>query len=342
MWYVFHGPNTLERDEALEQLKAKLGAPEVAAFNITVVERDAPARAVIAACDTLPFLTDYRLVIARNWLTQAEAQRKRAAERERAPEIEAVLAYLPHLPPSTLLVFVEDQTLPDNHPVLALAKQKAGGVHKRFDLPSKPEAWVIERAARKGGAIEPRAAAALCARLPPPSPRDQERYRAEAPLWVHRIDNELEKLIAFANNRPISADDVELLVAEEVNANIFRFTDALAARNAAATWQEANALLTRGEPPLVIMAHIARQVRLLLQAKEHAHLSAAEFAKQIEVHEFVATKALQQARFFGEGELVQMLSLLLEADEAIKTGATDELSALSLLITALCQPNAQR
>lgn len=337
MWYVFHGPNTLARDEALAQLQAKLGPPEVAALNLTLLERDTSVHALISACNALPFLAEHRLVLARDWLSAHETARKRTAGRESADALDALIAYLPQLPESTWLVFAEDQLLPEDHPLLALAAKKAGGTQKRFDLPSNPEDWVLQRIAQKGGSADARVAAAICARLPPPSPKDAERYRMEAPLWVHRMDNELEKLIAYAKDRPITVRDVELLVAEEISANVFKFTDALAARNAEAAWQEANALLARGEPPLVILAHIARQARLLLQAKEHAQLSPAAFAKHIGVHEFVAKKALQQARFFGESELVQMLVLLLEADEAIKTGAMDELSALSLLIAALTQ-----
>lgn len=61
MWYVFHGPNTLARDEALAQLQAKLGPPEVAALNLTLLERDTSVHALISACNALPFLAEHRL-----------------------------------------------------------------------------------------------------------------------------------------------------------------------------------------------------------------------------------------------------------------------------------------
>ncbi|MCS6774818.1 MAG: DNA polymerase III subunit delta [Anaerolineae bacterium] len=334
MWYVFHGPNTIARDEALAALKARLGEADWATMNLTRLEAGAPLGDLIAACDTMPFLTEFRLVLAWNWVSGLGTAKGKAKSGDSA--LDKLLAYLPTLPDTTWLVFVEDEPLPEAHPLVQAARQQGHrGAVRLFDLPKDPVEWLVERAKAKGGAISPQAASALAMRVQRGTDRTQAAQ--EGRLWLQRLDTELDKLLGYANGRPIERQDVELLTPAEDVADIFKFTDAVAARNAAEAWWAMRAILAQGESPLVILAHLARQARLLLQAKEHSHLSPGDLAKAINVHPFVATKLLRQAPMFDEAELEGMLTALLDADEAIKTGRMDENAALDTLVAQLCR-----
>lgn len=337
MWYLFHGPNTLARDEEIARMKAKLGEPEMASLNTTVIERGAPLRDLIAACDAMPFLTDKRLVIASGWLTGLSASKAKVKSGEAGGLLQALLAYLPTMPETTRLVFAEDITLDESHPLVKLAADKTGGgIVKRYALPSDPVQWIIERAKSKGGDISSQAAQLLSIKINRGNTNDRDHFESDSRAYLLKLDNELDKLVSYALGRRIESADVELLVQDEDVADIFKFVDAMVARDAEAAYRAMRGLLARGESPLVVLAHIARQTRLLIQAKENADLSPEQLARAAGVHPFVAKKASQQASRFSLSELEQAHAALLEADLAIKTGRMDDVTALDVLVAALC------
>ncbi|GIV84550.1 MAG: DNA polymerase III subunit delta [Candidatus Roseilinea sp.] len=336
MWYLFHGPNILARDEEIARMKAKLGEPEMASLNTTVIERGAPLRDLIAACDALPFLTDKRLVIAYGWLAGLGASKAKAKPVESVGPLQALLGYLPTMPETTRLVFAEDATLDDAHPLVKLAADKTGGIVRRYELPADPVRWIIERAKAKGGDISTQAAQLLSLKINRGNANDRDHFESDSRAYLLKLDNELNKLVSYALGRRIESQDVELLVQDEDVADVFKFVDAMGARDAEAAYRAMRGLLARGESPLVVLAHLARQTRLLIQAKENADLSPEQLARVVGVHPFVAKKASQQAGRFSLGELEQAHAALLEADFAIKTGRMDDVTALDMLVAALC------
>jgi DNA polymerase III subunit delta len=341
VWYLFHGPNALNREEEIAKMKAKLGTPDIAELNITVVERGAPLKELLYACDTLPFLAERRLVIARGVLggfSKKAAKDKDKDGGKAATDIEQLMAFLPGLSETTRLVFAEDDLLDDKHPLVKLAADKAaGGTVKVFGLPQDPAKWVIERVKTKGAEISPQAAQLLTTRINRGDKNDRDHFVVDSRTYLFKLDTEIDKLSGYANGRRIESADVELLVASEDSADIFAFIDAISLKNASDAYRTVRGVIVRGESPLVVLSHIARQTRVLIMAKEHAHLSNDALAQQIGVHPFVAKKALQQASRFEMHELEHTLFALLEADVAIKTGRMDEGTALDVLIAGLCQ-----
>jgi len=337
MWYLFHGPNVLARDEEIARMKAKLGEAEMASLNTTVIERDAPIKDLIAACDALPFLTDRRLVIASNWLSGPAGTKTRKRGEETAGPLQTLIAYLPTMPDTTRLVFAEDATLSDSHPLVKLAADKANsGLVRHYGLPADPARWIIERAKLKGSDISPQAAQLLSVKINRGNSNDRDHFDSDSRTYLLKLDNELDKLVSYALGRRIESRDVDLLVQDEDVADIFKFIDAMSARDADAAYRVMRGILGRGESPLVVLAHIARQTRLLMQAKEHPDLGPERLAQTIGVHPFVARKVTQQAGRFSMDELERAHMALLEADLAIKTGQMDDMTALDLLVAQLC------
>jgi len=332
MWYVFHGPDVLARDEELARLKAKLGDPDLAALNFTRLEQGATLRELIAACDAMPFLTEKRLVVAMNWVSGLSSGKGRGKKSEES--IASLLAYLPTMLETTRLVFAEDATLSESHPLI---KQAAalGGTVKHYAAPADPARWITARAQAKGGDISPQAAQLLASKISASS-GDRTQADADARHYLLKLDSELEKLVSYALGRRIESRDVELLVQGEDSADIFKFIDAISARSADAASRAVRSLLARGEPPLVVLSHLARQTRLLIQTKEHPDLSPDQLAKAIGVHPFVARKLSQQATRFSMAELERAHIALLQADLAIKTGNLDDVTALDLLVAQWC------
>ncbi|MGQ9902779.1 MAG: DNA polymerase III subunit delta [Anaerolineae bacterium] len=345
MWYVFHGPDGLTRDEEIARLKRKLGEPDIASLNYTVFDATAQLKDIQAAADAMPFLTEKRLVVVRNWLARAKsAQAGRAVNPKskiQNPEsndpIAQLVAYLPDVPPYTGLVLAEDEILPPTHPVLKLAQDKsAGGFVKLYDLPTDPARWVIERARAKGGEISRSAAQLLSTKIHRGNKNDRDHFAEDSRLYLHKLDSELDKLVAYANGRRIEESDVEALVSDEQVADMFGFVDAIGARDGAAALRILRGVLGRGEQPLIVLTMIARQTRLLIQAKEHNQLPAPALAQRLGLHPFVAEKLSHQARNFSMSQLERAHIAVMETDLAIKTGRMEDVVALDVLVAELC------
>ncbi len=80
---------------------------------------------------------------------------------------------------------------------------------------------------------------------------------------------ELEKLCLYVGDRAsITEEDVRVMVRDMAESWIFDFTSALAARQLVRGLPLLRGLFEQGEPPLRVLAMIAREVRLLLIARE--------------------------------------------------------------------------
>ena len=145
-----------------------------------------------------------------------------------------------------------------------------------------------------------------------------------------------DKLVAYAGGRPIDERDIEMLVSDEQVADMFGFVDAIGARDGAAALRILRGVLGRGEQPLIVLTMIARQTRLLIQAKENDRLSPADLAQALGLHPFVAEKLSRQARNFNIAQLERAHIAVMETDLAIKTGRMEDVVALDVLVAELC------
>lgn len=83
------------------------------------------------------------------------------------------------------------------------------------------------------------------------------------------LANELDKLCLYVGSKTrIDEADVRAVVLDRAESWIFDFTSALAARDVGRALPMLRDLLSQGEPPLRILALVAREVRLLLVARE--------------------------------------------------------------------------
>ncbi len=157
-YYILHGQDELTRSETLDSLKARLGSPELVQLNTTVFDG---ARVTLAelknTCDTIPFLTQRRMVIVRGLLKRLMSPGKKDSAWQK--KYRAGLAeYLPQLPETARLIFVEAEQLPKNHSILRLAQKDEAGYVRLFAPPKDLVGWVKRRADAQGAKFSPQAA----------------------------------------------------------------------------------------------------------------------------------------------------------------------------------------
>ncbi len=339
MFYIFHGDDELTRTEQLAEFKAKIGDPSVRDLNTTVFDgRKLELSELRFACDAVPFLADKRLVIVEGLLNRLTGRRGKKDERGAdgsAPQhaersgaktfLEGLLAYLPALPESTRLIFVEPGALAASHPVVKLALSIDKRTVHEFKLPPAGQLaqWIVKRARHHGGEIEMPATTLLA-----------EFSGGD----LRALDQEIQKLLAHANwSRPVTGEDVQRLVRDVRQGDIFAMVDALAQGNGRVAARQLHRLLDSGEAALSLFGMIVRQFRLMMLLKELAEASVTgnEAAARLNIHPFVAQKLGDQARAFTMEQLEAIYHRLQEIDVAIKSGQSEDVVALDLLVAGL-------
>lgn len=315
MFYLFHGSNRHAQREKLESLLDKIGDRDMLSLNTTRFDGRVTLTELQQACSAMPFLAPVRVVIVDGLFSSAPDKGM----------VDKLLDYLPELPDTARLVFLEPKGLPENSRIVKLARSADNGYELKVDLPegAQLERWVQKAVADQGGEMTPSAANLLAANV-------------GSELEI--LDNEIAKLVLYKDGEgPIDVDDVLLLSPYAAEASIFDLVDALGGRQAARASELLQKKLSEGADPFYLFAMFVRQFRLLIQVREM--LDAGErvpgIAAQLRVSPYVAGKLAQQAQGFSMSQLEQIYGRLLEIDVDVKTGQADMLTALSLLLAGL-------
>lgn len=319
MFYIFHGNDSHSQREELAKLTAKSGDPGMLDLNTTRFAGYVSFQDLSQACDAMPFLAPVRLVIVEGLLSNSKIDDTYK---------KSLVAYLPHVPESARLVFLEPKALTAKNAFIKSAEKLDNGYVKKFSLPEGRdlEKWIQKRATKKQGNISPRAAHMLTTNIG---------------SNLALLDNELEKLILYKGDAEVTAADVELLSPYLAEASIFDLVDALGNRNEKKAAQLLQKKFSEGTDPFYLFSMFIRQFRLLIQVKEASQDGSRPpaISKELKMHSFVVGKLYQQCQQFSLPQLEQIYRHLLTIDVQVKTGRNDLPTALNLLVAVLTTPN---
>jgi len=336
MLYILHGEDEFTRSEQLGQWRTKLGDPTTASLNTTVLDgRSVTLPELVQACDALPFMGKRRLVFVEDFWSRFEPpERGKARGRPRRMSaadtafVKGLVEYLPRLPATTRLIFVESRSLGKANPVFSVLPADKVRTHiKEFSPPAQRSLarWIERRMKAKGGTITARAAGELASLVGSD---------------LRQLDQELEKLLAHANfQRPVTIGDVHTLVSAKALVDVFDLVDAIGLRRGEQAMRYLHELLDAGAAPLYLLHMIVRQFRILLQVKElqSQGASVSEMQRELGIrHAFIVEKAARQGRNFSMARLESIYGHLAEVEHNIKTGQMADLLALDLLVAELC------
>ena len=349
MIVVLYGTDEFSIDEEAQRLAAEEMPPDMADLNTTRLGAEATVEDVRAAAATVPFLAPHRVARVDGLLAQLTqpARRVSGARSGRSSKgraatraVDALAELLPSVPAEARLIFAEP--LPADRssrrrPAPAFLRGSLGkalkqhATVKEFSLPQGPGLvrWLRERARRLGSSIMPDAADLLA------QVSDGD---------LRSLDQEVHKLLTYAGpGRSVNAEDVRLLVPAAAQTDVFAFVDALATGQQRQALGQVTRFSAQGERPEYLVTMIARQVRLLNQAKSLARAGTptSELPAALGEHPFVARKVAEQARRFNAEALVAMHHAVLDADLSVKTGQVDLQLALELLTVQLASYGPQ-
>ncbi len=250
------------------------------------------------------------------------------AERYKAVELKPLQKYLEHPGQDTSLVLVAvglKAKEVERHSVWGrLSQQEAAlGFFRLKD--SRLPRWLMDEAVLRGKELPPAAA---------------QRLLETAGHNLMDLSQELDKLVLFVGPEEtvISPAAVAQLASRSRSHNIFELVEALGKGQTVRALNVLGGLLDLGEPPPKILVMLARQVRLLLKAKEAAHegRSPSELAARVGVPGMVADKLVRQARSFQQARLAELLLALHRTDRGLKTSAAPDRLLLEVAVMELC------
>lgn len=330
MLYILYGQDDFSLNQAVKGIKAGLGDWEMVATTTTNLEGQHLTLGELRnKCAAAPFLSSHRLVIVDGLLGRFEVKQSRPRSgkgklENGLGEWEGLASYIKQMPETTALVLVDEEVKGQN-PLLKklspLAEVRTFPLLRGRDL----KAWIQQRVREEGGDITPQAVNLLAELI-------------GGDLWA--MNGEIQKLLLYSQERPISEADVRQLVSHVQEANIFALVDAVAEGRTELAQRTLHRLYYEGMAPTYILTMITRQFRLIAQARDlEPGLSRLQIQDRLGLKSsYSLDKTLSQAKLYDFEGVKRAYDKLLETDLAIKTGKYSDKLALELLVTELACP----
>lgn len=344
MLHLLHGADSFRSAARLRELRAAL---DPSGFNgVSLDGQDTTVESLRAACDAFSFFGGGRCVDARGALTRwKERKGGDGPGKGGADQFEALATYLPLMPPTTTLILWEPGPFESPAPFRrALQDLGKAAAIERFDPPFGRELrdWTMARAQDAGAAMRPDAAEALLDALCPQGWLETPRGRDATLPDLQRIDTEVQKLATAALSREpatITARHVAALTVGELATNVFHLVDAAAAGDTRRALGLLRTALEDGIAPELVLSLLASRFSLMVRVRALGGGRAAEAsAGKLGVTPYRAREAARQLAQIGEARASACLRIILDADEAIKTGrAPRSDDALYWAVLELCR-----
>ena len=262
---------------------------------------------LIRLADTMPFFAERRLI-----LVEDSGFFKSASD--------ALVQYLPSMPDTTILLFVETEV------------DKRNRLYKKV----KDMGYAAELNRQDSAQLARWAGGILTREQKKITKHTMELFLSMAGDDMENIRMELEKLISYTQGREVITDeDVLAVCTVQVTNRIFEMVSAIVNRQPRKAMDLYEDLLTLKEPPMRILFLIARQFNQLLQVKElmAKGMDKGTIASKLKMQPFVVGKTMPQARQFGREQILSYVEFCVETEEAVKSGRLQDRLAVELLIT---------
>ena len=304
--YLLYGEEAYLRTQYKNRLKNALADPSDT-MNFSRFEGKGidPAE-IISLAETLPFFAERRLIL----IEDSGFFKNKCDE---------LADYLPNMPDTTCLLFVETEV--DKRNRLYKAVQKYGRVTE-FQLQDERTLmkWILGTLKKENKKI---------------TESTLQLFLERTGSDMENIHMELEKLLSYTIGREvITSEDVEEICTMQTTGQIFEMIRAIAEKKQRLVLDLYYDLLALKEPPMRILFLIARQFNQLLLVKSLTAkgMDRASVASKAQVAPFIAGRLMTQARSFTMQQLRNAVQDCVDAEEAVKTGRMTDVLSVEILI----------
>ena len=297
--YLLFGEERYLKKQYTEKLKNALAGDDT--MNVHFYEgKDVPVPEIIDLAETMPFLAPRRVI----FLSDTGLFKSGG---------EQLADYLAQPNETTYFVFTESD-VDKRSKLYKTVSTKGCAVEFGTQDENTLKRWVASLLAKEGKKIKESTVIL---------------FLSKTGTDMNNIQTELEKLISYCLDKEVKA-----ICTTRLQDRIFDMIEAVARRQSTTALQLYYDLLALKVTPLQILAMLARQFNLLLQAKELKKRGVAdkEIASKIGVPPFVVGKYLSQAKSYKSSELRVALEQCVQADQDFKTGLINDKMAVEMII----------
>lgn len=310
--FLFTGEEDFFIEEAWNRLLKKLVPPGSRSFNgERLLAKEVSAAQVIERLSNIPMFGSKRLVMVRGVEGWNKDQR-------------ALLAsYLTHPSPASCLVLTASQRKGMEKLESAV---KSVGVAFHFPALTEKDAvrWLQERVRAYGKQFTVQSASLLI---------------EKAGFDMHCLDREMEKLCAYVGDRNrIEPEDVKAVVSVQRSYTVFELLRFVGQRRGDKAVNSLRNLMLSGDPPLGILALLARQIRMVWQVKdglEHG-MPLSHIGQKLNIYSAALRGYAEQASYFSNEDLYRIHERICRADVALKSSGIAPELVLEALVLNLC------
>ena len=304
--YLLYGEEDYLRKQYRDKLKEALVSPDDTMNYHYYEGKDINVGEIIDLAETMPFFADKRVIILENsGLCKSVG--------------DALAEYLKQPAESVVIILVETQTDKRSR-LFKVIKEQGRACEFVAQNEQTLKRWIASLAKQDGKKI---------------SEATAEFFLEKTGTDMANIRSEWEKLVCYAMDKEIiEPADIEAVCTQRVSNRIFDMVAAIAEKRQKEALDMYHDLLTLKEPPMGILALIARQFNLMLQVKElqQKGMGGRQIADKVGLAPFIVQKYERQASRFKMRELKEALSACVEADEAVKSGRINDVLSIELLI----------
>jgi len=301
--YLFYGEERYLVRYYTDTLVASIG-------DVVNFDASSPVGSIITASDTMPFLVDKRLV---------RVQYSNLFVTGRKADSEAMALYLPNIPDSTILVFMESNV--DRRGKLYKRISEIGRVIE-CETPSIQSltTWLNRLFGKHNMRIDHMAINLLL------------KYTAHN---MTTIAQEADKLVAYVGqSTTVTADDIKAVCSPTLQTRVFDLIGVMGNGHVGQAVNMYRDMILMKEQPLMILAMIIRQFRILLMVKAAIEkgMPKHQMTKAFGLKSFIIDEAESQCRRFTIKKIIGALEECQDTDIKIKTGSINAEAGVELLI----------
>ena len=299
--YLFEGTEEYIKGQAVARLCRQLLPDGLEAMNCTELENP-EADVLIAAAETLPFLSETRVVIVR------ESDLLTASKKTDEAKLAALQNYLTKRSPTTCLVFTVKGKA-DGRKSLYIALRKMNAI---VDFSPMGDAEAANWAMRSMRAMGKTMDLTTSQKLVFTVGRDAALLRQE-----------MEKLVTYAGERDqVLEEDIDAICVRTLECTIFQLVDAQVSGHYGEALRLLQSVLEGGTDRFMVLAMLLRQYRMLYHTRclTEERVPQASLGGMIGIPPFAVTRMQAQARRYPREKLKAAYDYLFELEYRLKSG----------------------
>lgn len=273
---------------------------------------------IMNACETMPFMGDKKAVVI-----YRAAFLKDKTDSSNTNIYNEILKYLKDLPPYTILImyflFNDKRDNPKKNNKIKSLDKVSKVVY--FDRLKKDRYYKkVEEVFKSNG---------------------KEIGKIEAKYFAEKVQNnfdiikrEADKIISYTNGKQITKKDIDKLIANSSEDDIFDLIDLISQRKAERAIDLLDELLFKSDQHMLIISNIENNFKRLYEIKilSQNGFNINDIASKYKLPTFICEKLVNQCNKFNVKQLQKLMEICLETENKLKTSGVDKTMEMELML----------